>query len=141
MDEINRMIIDELKQNARMSLTELSQRINLSVPATRERLHRLEDDGTILGYTVELDYERLGKSISALVMVRLMNGLPSTLDTFLSQVMLEDDIIACSTITGDFEYILSIRTESMSQLEKLLARLRSFGVARTNTSFLLSQKK
>lgn len=141
MDEINQRLIEALSKNARLSLTELSQFVSLSVPAVRERVQKLVTDGIIQRFTIELDYELLGKSIHALVMVRLVNGLPETIENFLKQVELEPDVTACSTITGDFEYILSVRTSSMTELEALLARLRSFGVGRTNTSFLLSKKK
>lgn len=141
MDPINQAIIDVLTINARQSLTSIGQRVNLSVPAVRERIQRLEASGIIRGYTVELDYEKLDRTIAALVMVRLRDGNPETIDTFLKQVETEEDIVSCSTITGDFEYVLMIRTHSMTNLEALLARIRGYGVARTNTSFLLSKKK
>lgn len=141
MDDISLAIIKALDQNARLSLTQLSRLVNLSVPAVRERLYRLEDSGVITGYRAQFDYEKLGRGISALVLVQLVDGSPDTNQRFIDQVVREDDIISCATITGDFEYLLMIQIESLSALEVLLARLRLYGVLRSNTSFILSQKK
>ena len=59
LDELDRVILNELQTNGRITNTELARRINLSPPATHARLRQLEEQGYIQGYAALLDRERL----------------------------------------------------------------------------------
>ena len=52
MDELDRSILRLLAQNARMPVKEIAQRVSLTSPAVSSRIHRLEQEGVIGGYTV-----------------------------------------------------------------------------------------
>lgn len=54
MDKIDEQLIAILVENARTSLKDLSQKVNLSSPSTSERLRRLEEQNIILNYTLGL---------------------------------------------------------------------------------------
>ncbi len=56
IDEIDKKIINELKQNSRLSMSELGRRINLSSPSVTERVRQMESFGIIKRYTLEIDY-------------------------------------------------------------------------------------
>lgn len=55
MDFIDEQIIRELKEDSRLSMSELSRRIHLSAPAVRERVRQLEEQDIIKRYTIELN--------------------------------------------------------------------------------------
>ncbi|PTI82904.1 Lrp/AsnC family transcriptional regulator, partial [Mammaliicoccus vitulinus] len=59
-DFINGKILEILKENSRITINELSKKINLSAPATRERVNKLEDQDIINGYTIDINYKKLG---------------------------------------------------------------------------------
>jgi len=59
-DEIDVMILSKLEKNGRLSIRELSKRINLSPPSVTERVKRLEDNGVIEGYTISINKKKLG---------------------------------------------------------------------------------
>lgn len=59
MDKIDEQLIAILVENARTSLKDLSQKVNLSSPSTSERLRRLEEQNIILNYTLGLDQKPL----------------------------------------------------------------------------------
>ena len=63
MDEIDRRIIAELVADGRLSATELSDRVALSLSATAQRLRRLVDNGTITRFTVDLDPVQVGRLV------------------------------------------------------------------------------
>jgi len=63
-DEIDAMILSELEKNSRLSIRELSKRINLSPSSVTERLKRLEDNRIIEGYTISINKKNLGLSIN-----------------------------------------------------------------------------
>ncbi len=58
LDEIDVLILQELQKDSRLSIRELSKRINLSPPSVTERVRRLEDDGVIEGYTIKINKKK-----------------------------------------------------------------------------------
>ncbi|MBV9472229.1 MAG: Lrp/AsnC family transcriptional regulator, partial [Solirubrobacterales bacterium] len=69
LDEIDRSIVRELTSDGRLPFAELGRRINLSPPATAERVRRLEQTGVITGYRAEVDPRALGYQLAAIVRV------------------------------------------------------------------------
>ena len=132
MDDIDRKILQKLQANARITLSELSEEITLSLPAISERLKKLEASGVIRQYTAVL-----APDLMALIFLRFDN--PKNGDHFAALVKNESEIKECYYITGDFDYSLKILTESTQTLEKLLTRIKnSPGVVKTKTIVILS---
>src|SRR3712207_5499229 len=73
-DGIDRALITLLGDNARLSTAELARSVGLSGPSVAERLRRLEEDGILKGYTVELDPKALGYTLTAIVRIRPLPG-------------------------------------------------------------------
>src|SRR5690554_8205795 len=59
LDRIDRQILRELQARGRLSLTELGERVGLSTTPCTERVRRLEEEGTILGYHARLNPDRI----------------------------------------------------------------------------------
>lgn len=57
LDDTGRNLLDALQQDSRLSYADLGRRVGLSPSATAERIRRLEEDGVIRGYTIDLDRE------------------------------------------------------------------------------------
>lgn len=64
MDVIDVKILEVLQENSRVSISELSRKVNLSLSAVSERLKKLENSSIISKYTVILDPKLLGKDLS-----------------------------------------------------------------------------
>ena len=71
MDNIDRKILAELQSDGRLSVTDLADRIGLSLSPCHRRVRALEQSGVIRGYRAQLDPANLGFSFSALVFVTL----------------------------------------------------------------------
>jgi DNA-binding Lrp family transcriptional regulator len=69
MDEKDRLIVRLLREDARMPVSELSKRVGLSGPSTGDRMRRLEANGIISRFTVDLDLEALGYPLQAIVRI------------------------------------------------------------------------
>ncbi|HCW8743330.1 TPA: winged helix-turn-helix transcriptional regulator, partial [Staphylococcus aureus] len=72
-DLINEKIINVLLNNSRITINELSKQVNLSAPAVRERVNKLEDQGIIKGYTINIDYKELGYDVEILIELTIKN--------------------------------------------------------------------
>ena len=59
LDDINMQILAELNDNARVTMTELADRLHISRLAVHRRIKRMEELGIIRHYTVEIDWKRI----------------------------------------------------------------------------------
>src|SRR6059058_2656753 len=69
IDSVDRALIDALSEDARMSLTDLAERINVSRSTAYTRLQRLREEHVITGFTASIDPQSLGLGVAALVFV------------------------------------------------------------------------
>jgi len=140
LDDIDIAILDILQRHGRTKRNELADKVGLSLPSVSERLRKLEENGTIVGYFAKVNHKCLGKDITAFVVVTVDSS--KHFGSFVEHASAVDEVLECHAITGDGTHLLKVRTENAASLEKLLAKLQSWvGVAKTTTSLVLSTPK
>lgn len=140
MDNIDIKILKMLQKNARITASEISGEINLSIPAVSERIKKLEASGIIQQYTMVINPRQLNKDLMAIMFVSLER--PKYADKFVELVNSEEDILECHYLAGDYDYSLKIVTENTYTLENLLNRIKSVqGIQKTKTVIILSTVK
>ena len=140
MDKIDVKIIECLKKNARENASVIGSQVNMSVSAVIERIKKLEANGIIKQYTVVLDSKKLGMDITAFISVSMEH--PKYNNNFNEFVKTHKQITECHYITGDFDFLLKVNTESTGGLESLLNEIKSAGgVSLTKTLVVLSTVK
>ncbi|PZI27090.1 hypothetical protein C7R02_12115 [Staphylococcus aureus] len=78
--------------NSRITINELSKQVNLSAPAVRERVNKLEDQGIIKGYTINIDYKELGYDVEILIELTIKNNRYKDFKEFISK---QDNVEFC----------------------------------------------
>ncbi len=140
MDIIDVKILEVLQANSRVSISELSKKVNLSLSAVSERLKKLESSNVIEKYTVILNSQALDKELSVIMNISLEN--PHQTSEFLNFVRTEDEILECHYVTGEYDYVLKITTRNTATLENLMNRIKGIsGIKRTQTNVVLSSVK
>ncbi len=140
MDNIDLKILNCLKKNAREKASAIGDEINLSVSAVTERIKRMENSGLIRQYTLIIDQKKIGNDVSAIMEVAMEH--PRLGDAFLEMIDNIPNVISCFCVTGDFDYILHIVTDSTDGLDDIYGKIRSFdGVANTKTHIILKKIK
>ena len=140
MDIIDVKILEVLQANSRVSISELSKKVNLSLSAVSERLKKLESSNVIEKYTVILNSQALDKELSVIMNISLEN--PHHTSEFLNFVRTEDEILECHYVTGEYDYVLKITTRNTATLENLMNRIKGIsGIKRTQTNVVLSSVK
>lgn len=134
LDAFDRKILDIVAVEGRISVTELSRRIGLSKSPTQARLKRLEDTGMIRGYRALFDPIRLGRDHVAFVEVKLTDTREAALAAFNEAIMKIPEIEQCHLIAGQFDYLLKVRTSSMTAYRLVLAEKISTLPFLANTS-------
>jgi Lrp/AsnC family leucine-responsive transcriptional regulator len=133
LDEYGRNLLHELQRDSRLSYADLGRRVGLSPSATAERMRRMEEDGLIRGYTIEIDREALGLAILAYIR---MTCDGQRYQPFLKFVQSMPEVRECHHVTGGEAFILQITTASIAELEKTIERLLPYGIP--TTSIVLS---
>lgn len=140
MDSLDIKILKLLQNNSRITASEISHRINLSVPAVSDRLRKLDASGVIEKYTIIIYGKKINRNLTVIMFVSLDS--PKFTDKFLDAIQKEDEIIECHYIAGDYDYVLKIITESTETLEKILNKIKSMnGIVKTKTTVTLSTIK
>lgn len=134
LDRLNQRILKELSLNARVSNAEIGRRVGLSSPAVAERIHKMEEQGIIRGYSSVIDFEKLGFPIHALVSFKC---LALKHDDMLSMIQDIKEVQEWYTITGTPCMVLKIVAPSGKELEAVIVHLGKFG--ETSTSLVLSE--
>ena len=131
-DEVDKKILNRLRQNGRISLKELSSEVFLTMPAVSARIEKLEREGYIKGYHAEVDLEKLGYGIKAFILITVK---PEDNKKFYEFVRGERCILECNHITGNYSMILKAVFSSTTLLDEFLGRLQSFGKTETHVVF------
>ncbi|MEV5646260.1 Lrp/AsnC family transcriptional regulator [Streptomyces flaveolus] len=134
LDHVDWAIIEQLQREARISLSELGRRVNLSPSATTERVRNLEALGIITGYRAEIDLAKVGYPVLAVVRLKYPGNRHEPLRRLLAE---RREILECLRTTGDDCYTLKVAATSMEHLETLMDELAGFGS--TTTSVVYSQ--
>lgn len=141
LDFKDREIIKMLKKDARISQEEISKRIDLSRPTIQKRIKSLEENGVILRYTIITDDRKLGKEITAFILVVLDGSQQAWKFTKknLVEKMKELEILEIHYIAGADDVLLKIKTRNVDSLETSLMKIKELkGIARTRTMISLS---
>ncbi|MGJ8569073.1 MAG: Lrp/AsnC family transcriptional regulator [Hoeflea sp.] len=133
MDDTDRLIIKLLRQDARMPVSELSKRIALSGPSTGDRMRRLEAQGVISRYTVELDLEALGYPLQAIVRIK---PRPGNMHIVEDMILKEPGFLDCDKVTGDDCFVTRLALRSIADLDPVLLPFHE--KAETNTAIIKS---
>ena len=121
LDKIDNRILEELESDGRLSIVELSQRVNLTNTPCSERVKRLERSGYISGYRAVLDKAKIGLGHLTIVQVSLAaTAGDNSLDTFNRAVKDIPEVEGCLMVAGSFDYLLTVRTRDMRHFRAVL---------------------
>lgn len=133
MDKTNWKLLRALEHNARLSYAELGKLVHLSAPAVAERIRKLEEQGVITGYSAQINLEKVGIPITALVECEVYRTQERA---FKELVLSLDEVVDCYNVTGPSAFVLKVAVTSMSKLDALLERL--IDMSDTKTMMILS---
>jgi DNA-binding Lrp family transcriptional regulator len=143
LDDLDRLILHYLQENARITNAELAQRVDLSSPGLQKRLRRLEEEGIIEGYATLVNREKAGFDLLCFIQVNLRRHNVNAVRDFQTAVQTIPEVLACYHLTGDKDYLLKIVVRNRQHLERfLLDTLTPIpGVDRIQTNLVLSDVK
>ncbi|MFE0726556.1 Lrp/AsnC family transcriptional regulator [Streptomyces sp. NPDC058794] len=133
LDAIDRAIIEELQQDARLSNTELAHRVRLTPAPCLRRVKRLEQEGVITGYHAKVDPAAAGRSFEVTVAVEVTVNDQRSLEEFESAIAALEEVVEARRVFGNPDYILRVLVADVAEYERFQTTkfLRLPGVSRT----------
>jgi DNA-binding Lrp family transcriptional regulator len=139
MDDTDHKLLALLREDARTPVATLARKLNVARGTVQNRLTRLENDGTIVGYTVRLRPHVEEQRIRALMTV-VVEG--NRTEAVIKALRGEPAVSALHTTNGRWDIVAELRADSLEEFDRVLARIRLLeGISSTETSLLLSTRK
>ena len=139
MDDLDRQLIAELRDDARVPVATLAKRLKVSRRTVQNRLAKLEADGSIVGYTVRLKPQVQAQRIRAWMTVAVDGNRT---DHVLKALRGDPAVGALHTTNGRWDILAELHAQSLEDFDQVLGRIRLLeGISHTETSLLLSTVK
>lgn len=134
-DNTDIKILRELQLDSRLSIRELSKRVNLSPPSVAERIRKLEDTNVIEGYTIKINKEALGLSIQCIIQIDIKN---SNFEEFKKIIYTHPRVSFCYRIAGNSCILVKLCVKSISEIEKFIDFISTLD-STTSTHIIFSE--
>ncbi|MBT3532765.1 MAG: Lrp/AsnC family transcriptional regulator [Rhodospirillaceae bacterium] len=108
LDNIDRHILEELRDEGRITNVELARRVGISAPPCLRRVRALEQAGLIRGYHADLNAEELGYGLTVFVWIGLDSQHEDDLSAFEHRMAALPMIRECHMLTGEADFILKV---------------------------------
>lgn len=131
LDSADRLIVETLLRDARTSLRALGSRADLSAPVVGDRIRRLEDDGIIAAFTLELSATALGYMTEAIVRIEPLPGRLAEVESILRDI---PEVTECDVVTGDDCFVVRLALRGLGDLDRVLSPIHR--IARTSTGIV-----
>ena len=143
VDNVDKIILKALQENARISNADLARKAELSPSAILTRVKRLEEQGYISAYATRINRQQMGYDMLSFVGVSLQRHEIEQVSEFDDAIAQIPEVLECHHVTGDYDYLLKVIAKNTADLERFLIHVLTpiKGVARIHTSVVLSEVK
>lgn len=117
LDDFNRKLIDEIRQDNQQPARILADKVGLSVSAVTRRLRQLRATGVIIADVAVVDPKLTGSAITMHVLVRMAQAGRQAMDTFARDILRHREVTGAWEVTGDEDYVLKVQVASMADYD------------------------
>ncbi len=113
LDPKDLAILRLLQENARITVKEISDKVNLSTTPVYERIKRMEETGVIKQYATLVDHAKVKKGLMVICYVSLKQHNKMAGAKFIKTIREMNEVIECYNISGEFDFMLKVVVENM----------------------------
>jgi len=117
IDDVDKKIFEILKEDARISYTDLAKQLKISDVAAKKRVDKLISKGIIKNFTINIDYSKIGKPVHAFVLLR---SSPKGVQKISEVVSKMPNVIKIYNSLGSFDFVFEVISESVEELRDLV---------------------
>ena len=139
LDTLDKKILNNLTVDARQSARQLALKLGVSTVTILPRMKRLEKDKIILGYTVTIDHEKIGYSLTAIIEIMAKKDRIVDIEEEVSKF---ENVCGVYDITGTTDTIIIAKFKERNELSTFVKGLASIpNVENTITHVVLNTAK
>ena len=136
IDELDLEILSILSIDGRKNKSTIADDLNRSPNTIIKHISNLEENGVIKNYGVQIDYEKLGYNIIALIELTISKGKMLEVEQDIAKI---PNVFAVYDITGEYDALILARFKNRGDLSKMIKKIHtSQFVERTNTHMVLN---
>ena len=145
MDSKDRKIIECLQEHGRWSVQKIARQIRTPITTVYHRMKRLEKEGVIQGYTLQVDYKKMGMPLAAYVLItvdyKALKEADMTQYDLTKKILKEKEVESATMVTGGTDIILKMRAAHVDELNTFITvKLRNIeGIEKTQTMLVLNE--
>lgn len=134
LDKTDLKILKLLSVDSRMRIKVLSKTVRMSEPSIKRRIEKMIDIGVLRNFTIEIDYSKLGFTIPFYIKI---SNLTIQFNEFIKRAHQLNPTLSIDSVTGEENYIMQGRAQTITEVEKLLAAMMAYG--KVSTSIILEE--
>lgn len=120
ISEIDIKIIGLLQEDSR-SFSKIADKLDVAVGTVYNHVRKLEDKGILKGYTVKVDFDRLGYSLTGIILIQVDGNYRTEVEKELAQLC---DVIAIYDITGEYDMLVIARFKDKTMLNSFIKNIQ-----------------
>ena len=129
MDRTDYKILNILQADSRTTLKDIGDQVGLTAPAVSERIRKMEEQGVIRGYHIDIDRERLDCNMTGFILVA---PEPEKYNSFCEFCAQNPAIISHYHVIGVFNALLRFAVRGTRELDELLSSIKHYGDSQTS---------
>lgn len=134
LDNVDKQILGLLQKNAKLTIKELAEELNLTTSPIFERIKRLEKEGIIEGYVALLNPERVGKGQVVFCNVSMPIYTKENIENFENIVRSMSQVLECYHLAGLVDYQLKIFVKDIKEYDSFLKQLAEIQIVKVHSS-------
>lgn len=144
LDPLDRAILSLLQRDARASSEAIAREVALSPTAVQRRIRRLREAGVIRAEVAVLDPAAVGRGLTAIVGIVLVQGSRDDLiDAFKRRMAARPEVQQCYYVSGEHDFVLIVTARDMADYERVSRALlfNDANIRKFTTTFVLDAVK
>lgn len=136
LDDTDTAILNVLIENSRLSYRQIAQKVKVSVATVMHHINALEQSGIIKGYSVNIDYEKIGFDVEIIIDLRISKGKLFLVE---KKIATHPNVTAVYDNTGMFDATIIAKFRNRRAMDNFLKKIQTYDfVERTETRLILN---
>lgn len=142
-DAVDINILNMLQKDARLNHKEIADKLSKSLNTIYNRVRRMEEEGIIKSYVALLDNAKVHRAEMFFTHVKLKDHSREGLSNFENEIIKADEVMECYHMTGKYDFILKVATESVQLYHDFLMKklFTIMSVGSVETTLVMRQAK
>ncbi len=143
LDQTDRKLLRLLQTDARKSVKVMAAEVGLTATPVYERIKKLEKQGVIKKYGIDIDLELIGLGLTVFCQVTLKTHSKTLINAFQRALQSIPEVVEFYHTSGDYDYLLKVICEDNRAYHRfIIDKLSALDmVSKVQSNFVMSESK